>query len=156
MIPGNLVVSIILGISLKKVWSAINVLQFLIYFKIWQFSIPANTEKFINYVQFIARGEFIPKDKIMNKLMNLLHIAKSEDKATNFTRFLIAILVGLIVVAMLVSLLVFLCRNKESRLAKTLIGIKDQIFWNTILRTVIQMYLDLCISAMLVIAAGFN
>ena len=74
VVPGNLVVSIIMGISLKKVWGAVNTLQFLIYFKIWSISFPSNTEKFVNYVAFIARGEFIPKDKIMNKLLAKIRI----------------------------------------------------------------------------------
>ena len=74
VVPGNLVVSIIMGISLKKVWGAVNTLQFLIYFKIWSMSFPANTEKFLNYAAFIARGEFIPKDKIVNKILAKIRI----------------------------------------------------------------------------------
>ena len=37
-----------------------------------------------------------------------------------------------------------------------MIYVKNMIFWNTILRTMIQMYLDFCIGSMIVIAAGFE
>ncbi len=88
-------------------------------------------------VSFIARGEFLPKEKIMNKVLPLLKIPKSNDKTILFTRFLILILVGVAIVATLVTLLVFLCRNRDSRLARAFVNVKDKIFWNIILRTII-------------------
>jgi hypothetical protein len=88
-------------------------------------------------VSFIARGEFLPKEKIMNKVLPLLKIPKSNDKTILFTRFLILILVGVAIVATLVTLLVFLCRNRDSRLARAFVNIKDKIFWNIILRSII-------------------
>jgi hypothetical protein len=88
-------------------------------------------------VSFIARGEFLPKEKIMNKVLPLLKIPKSNDKTILFTRFLIFILVGVAIVATLVTLLVFLCRNRDSRLARAFVNIKDKIFWNIILRSII-------------------
>jgi hypothetical protein len=137
IVPGNFVVGIILGISLKKVWSAVNALQFLIYFRFWHMSFPANTQKLVNFVSYISRGEFIPKEKIINKVLALVRIAKSNDKIVMFTRFLIVILVSVIIMAALVSLLVCLFRNRESRIARALVNLKDKIFWNIILRTVI-------------------
>jgi hypothetical protein len=137
VIPGNIALSIILGISLKKVWSAINVLQFLIYLNQWNLSLPANTDKFVGYIKFIARGEFIPKDKILNKVLPLFRIPQSNDKSIMFTRFLIIILVGVTVVAIVVGLLVYLCRNKNTRLSRELNNVKDKIFWNIIIRTII-------------------
>jgi hypothetical protein len=88
-------------------------------------------------VSFIARGEFLPKEKIMNKVLPLLKIPKSNDKTILFTRFLILIVVGVAIVATLVTLLVFLCRNRDSRLARAFVNIKDKIFWNIILRSII-------------------
>ena len=88
-------------------------------------------------VSFIARGEFLPKEKIMNKVLPLLKIQKSNDKTIMFTRFLIFILVGVTIIATLVTLLVFMCRNRDSRLARAFVNVKDKIFWNIILRTII-------------------
>ena len=88
-------------------------------------------------VSFIARGEFLPKEKIMNKVLPLLKIQNSNDKTIMFTRFLIFILVGVTIIATLVTLLVFMCRNRDSRLARAFVNVKDKIFWNIILRTII-------------------
>lgn len=88
-------------------------------------------------VSFIARGEFLPKEKIMNKVLPLLKIPKSNDKTIMFTRFLIFILVGVAIIATIMTLLVFICRNRDSRLARAFVNVKDKIFWNIILRTII-------------------
>ena len=73
----------------------------------------------------------------MNKVLPLLKIQKSNDKTIMFTRFLIFILVGVTIIATLVTLLVFMCRNRDSRLARAFVNVKDKIFWNIILRTII-------------------
>jgi len=111
VIPGNLVLSILLGISLKKVWQTINILQFLIYFQLWRVNIQANTDKFVDYVAFIARGEFIPKEKIMNKVLAIFHIKETSDKQQVFTRFLIIIVVGVVIIGILVVALIFILRH---------------------------------------------
>jgi hypothetical protein len=54
-----------------------------------------------------------------------------------FTRFLIIILVGIAIVSIIIGILVFLCRNRNNKLSGSLIYVKDKIFWNIILRTII-------------------
>jgi hypothetical protein len=39
-IPGTIVMNILFGISLYKLWTAVNLLQFLIYIKYWNLSPP--------------------------------------------------------------------------------------------------------------------
>ena len=109
----------------------------MIYLKGWNFILPANTDKIIKLTCYVARGEFIPKEKILNYTLALLRIPKSNDKSVIFTRFLIIILATVAIVAALVSLLVYACQKRKSRLARELVNFKDKIFWNTILRTII-------------------
>lgn len=157
VLPGNLIASIVLGVSLKKLWQAINIMQFLIYFQLWSnFEISANAGKFLDYVGFIARGEFIPKEHFISKAMEKLNVTIPKDKAKLFTIFLGAVLLMVAVVATLIWLVVYVVRNQKSWLALQVISMKKQIFWNMILRTLIQMYLDFCIGSMMVIAAGFE
>jgi len=40
--PSTLIVNLLLGISLKKLWSAVNLLQFVTYVDLWKVSLPAN------------------------------------------------------------------------------------------------------------------
>lgn len=153
LIPGNIAVSIILGLSLKKVWSAINVLQFLIYLQLWAITLPANTEKFVWYVAFIARGDFIPKNKIINIVLKM--IGKPGNHADNndsFTRFLIFIIVCIVIMSALIVILAFILKKYPSKLKGFVDLIWHQLFWNTFLRLCIQIYLDFSVQALMVTA----
>ena len=70
--------NILLGISLKKLWSAVNLLQYVTYVDLWTVSLPANLDKFFKKARFFARGDWIPKEKIMGGLH--LSPKSSEDK----------------------------------------------------------------------------
>ena len=64
---GNLIINIILGSSLKYLWSMINTLQFVVFFTEWQnVQIPTNAEMVLFAFRTIALGEFIPYEKIIN------------------------------------------------------------------------------------------
>ena len=68
--PSTLIVNLLLGVSLKKLWSAVNLLQFVTYVNLWKVSLPANLDKFFQKASFFARGDWIPKKQIMG-LFNL-------------------------------------------------------------------------------------
>ena len=68
--PSTLAVNLLVGISLKKLWSAVNLLQFITYVNLWKVSLPANLENFFKKASFFARGDWIPKKQIMG-LFNL-------------------------------------------------------------------------------------
>ena len=75
--PSTLIVNLLLGISLKKLWKAVNLLQFVTYVNLWKVSLPANLDKFFKKASFFARGDWIPKKQIMG-LFNL-NASGSED-----------------------------------------------------------------------------
>jgi len=66
--PGTFIVNLLLGVSLKKLWSAVNLLQFVTYVNLWKVSLPANLNKFFKKASFFARGDWIPKKQIMGLL----------------------------------------------------------------------------------------
>ena len=72
--PSTLIVNLLLGISLKKLWSAVNLLQFVTYVNLWIVSLPVNLENFFKKASFFARGDWIPKKKIMG----LFHLNTSD------------------------------------------------------------------------------
>jgi hypothetical protein len=74
-LPGVIVMNILLGLSLKKLWSAVNILQFLIYVHEWVISPPGNLDMLFTKISFFARGDWIPKDWIMERL----HFASNPD-----------------------------------------------------------------------------
>ena len=68
--PSTLIVNLLLGVSLKKLWSAVNLLQFVTYVNLCKVSLPANLENFFTKASFFARGDWIPKKRIIG-LFNL-------------------------------------------------------------------------------------
>ena len=46
VVPGTIVANVLLGVGLKKLWTAISILQFITYTKLWKISPPANLEMF--------------------------------------------------------------------------------------------------------------
>ena len=93
-------------------------MQFLIYLQLWVITLPANTSKFIDYVAFIARGNFIPKAKIINIFLKLIGIKTDDtDNSNSFTRFLIIIIIGVVVLAVLIVMLALILKKyPKSRL----------------------------------------
>ena len=68
VLGSNVLVNLFLGLSLKKLWNLINVIQFLIYFNQWLLPFPANALIFLNSFEQVANGEFIPTDDIKKRL----------------------------------------------------------------------------------------
>ena len=154
LLPGNVALCIILGFSLQWVWSAVNVMQFLIYLQLWAITLPANTSKFIDYVAFIARGNFIPKAKIINFFFKLIGIKTNDtDNENSFTRFLLIIIIGVVVMAVLIAMLAFILNKyPKSRLKGYVVMMVHKLFWNTFLRMTIQIYLDFSVQAFMITA----
>ena len=121
----------------------------------WAISMPANTLRFIGYVEYLIRLEFIPKEKILNRIMELVKLKQTEDKQKLYTVLLITVAAAVVLLSLFVVLLVVLFQ-KSTTVQYYVMYIKRMIFWNTFLRTWVQMYLDLCMMVMLVIVEAFE
>jgi hypothetical protein len=86
--------------------------------------------------------------------MGLLHVKpkSTEDKQALQTRFLIILLVGLSIITIAVMGLIFACKSCSARIVRLCQQIKQQIFWNAIIRYSLQSYLDFAITASLAVA----
>jgi len=115
-IPGTIIVNILFGISLYKLWTAVNLLQFLIYIKYWKLSPPQNVEKFFEKINFFATLGWLPKKHIISWLG--MSTSEGDDQGLR-TRFLIVIIVALGVFVVLIGVLIFLCKNNESSIKRT-------------------------------------
>jgi len=101
------------GLSLKKLWSAVNILQFLVYAEQLKISPPENLERFFEQVSFFARGDWIPKAQIVNALhIHVLNVHRGDKQGLQ-VRFLILVSVGIIVIAVTASVLVYLCKKQR-------------------------------------------
>jgi len=103
-----LAVNIVIGVNLKAIWDAINIVGFMVQTQKWRMSLPANLEMFISNAAFFARGDFIPKERILARLS----LANEEDdEQTKQSKFFIAI--GIIIgsLAALTGITILLLRR---------------------------------------------
>ena len=135
---GNLVINILIGSSLKQLWTMINTLQFVVFFTEWNIIIPANALMVIETFRTIALGEFIPDDWFTEPLSKPFRQTEEgeENERSNILSNMGVMLVFLtiiIVVSILIVICVKLCKP-GSKLHNLFLKIKQMIFWNTLLR----------------------
>jgi hypothetical protein len=77
----NLVLSFILGVSLKKVWQLMNTLQILVNIPLMSVNLPANVIYMYQTLIELTKFNIIPKDKI-KKYLNKVFIQKNDEGFT--------------------------------------------------------------------------
>ena len=152
---GNIVLNIVLGSSLKLLWGMINTLQFVVFFTDWKVLIPPNALIAIETFRTIALGEFIPYDWLIEPLSEPFKGADDESessRASVLSNMGIMLLFGgiILVLAIAVIILVKLCRNNQKCRA-LFVKLKTKIFWNSILRFILQSYLKNSLAVMFAI-----
>ena len=76
---GSLVVNIVLGASLSKLWKMINTLQFVVFFTDWNnLYAPPNAMIAIDTFKVIALGEFMPKEDIVDGVKEMFGLDGEE------------------------------------------------------------------------------
>ena len=135
---GNLVINILLGSSLKQLWSMINTLQFVVFFTEWNIIIPANALMVIETFRTIALGEFIPYDWLTEPLSEPFQPTEEDEENERSSILsnmgvMLVFLAIIIVVSILIVICVKLCKP-GSKLHNLFLKIKRMIFWNTLLR----------------------
>ena len=152
--PSTLIINLLLGVSLKKLWAAVNLLQFVTYVNLWRVSLPANLQQFFEKASFFARGDWIPKKQIMG-LFNLNSKETGNEQGLQ-TRFLILILVVIAVLTLLILAMIYACRRYSTRIVRICQDQKKKIFWNFLIRYQLQSYLDFSISICLQNSSSTN
>ena len=146
---GNLVINILLGSSLKFLWGMINTLQFVVFFTEWEVIIPLNALFVIETLRTIALGEFIEYGWLTEPLSEPFKSPdeEGEDDEDNSRANVLSnmgimlFFGGVILVLAVVTVLLFRCCKPGQKLYSIGQKIKRKIFWNMILRFVLQSYL---------------
>ena len=60
MLTLNLVLDVLLGSSLKLIWSMVNTLQLIVYLNTLKINLSVQARIFLDKLRVIALGEFIP------------------------------------------------------------------------------------------------
>lgn len=135
------------GIGLRQVWKAVNILQFIIYADDWKISPPSNLQVFFSQGKYFARGEWIPKEAIM-EWAHIKQPGEEGNPQVQQTMFLLLVIAvcGLLAVIIL-SVLMFM---KKCTYCRTLNHFIDRqkkwVIWNGCIRALLQSYLEFAIT----------
>ena len=149
---GNGVLNVVLGTSLKFLWSMLNTLQFIVFFTEWNVQVPANAEIAIKTFRSIALGEFIPFHWLTDPIKEAMKSSEDEDEKANvFSNMGVMLLIGLVL--LLIILPVFLAAKFcGSKLKGYIEKFKKKLMWNSVLRFVLQSYLKNTIACLFAIS----
>ena len=107
----NLTLQILLGASLKLLWSMVNTIQFVVFFTDWPVQIPNNAYTVIEFFRSVALGEFIPKYEVV---VDFVAGPFQNDSGENVVSgFGIMLIFGgiLLIIALLVTIMSRCCRQ---------------------------------------------
>jgi len=108
----------------------------------------------------IALGEFIPFDWLTKPLKEMLKGKESEEGVVNFEEksnvfanmgVMLVILFVMVAVIALIFVCICLCR-RNTRIKNIFLKVKAKIFWNGILRFILQSYLKTTIGSLFAIS----
>ena len=142
-------------------WKVVNVLQFVVYFLIWQVNVPPNANIFIKQVKNLAFFEFLT-DWIFTLLDEKFKDCSDTEKCGNFFEQVAQSALfrnaGVMAVTALCLTLttaalgiLYIVGKYSSKVLSVVVKIKNALFWNTFIRYTLQSTLKLQISAVIVL-----
>ena len=141
MLTLNLILDIILGSSLKFMWSMVNTLQIIVYFNTVKLNISVQAMIFLDKLRIIALGEFIPYDWLTDYFIEQWNVRlESIDKLGSMAFF-----IGGLSCATLLLLLIGKVIKKLGYSQKLIEKIKKKLFWNTFIRSSLQAYIKVLV-----------
>ena len=141
MLTLNLILDIILGSSLKFMWSMVNTLQIIVYFNTVKLNISVQAMIFLDKLRIIALGEFIPYDWLTDYFIEQWNVRlESIDKLGSMAFF-----IGGLSCATLLFLLIGKVIKKLGYSQKLIEKIKKKLFWNTFIRSSLQAYIKVLV-----------
>jgi hypothetical protein len=142
-----LVVNILVSFGLKYVWGMVNLLQFLVFIPMWKLNFPYNALAALNYIKYIALMEFVDTKSIMNSISEGLGIEKGGDNIIENMGLMLLVGGALAVVVLLLGVSVYFFSSNFKRY-KLYRSVRQRIFYNAIIRYVLQSTLKLQIASM--------
>ena len=75
---GNIGVNIVLAVGLKYLWNLVALIQFAIFMREWQFTLPIKADTWLNALRTLALFEFIETEKIREWFEDVFGIESDE------------------------------------------------------------------------------
>ena len=144
---------LLLGVSLKAVWSLVNTLQILIFYTDIKSNLAPHAIQVLDILKTVALFQFIPSswftDRLKATLTDVDLASIGQDNYIESTGNLLIIGLALGLVTVMVLILTLLCK-KSAQFHKVLDFIKMKLFWNSFIRYSLQSYLKLAFANLIV------
>ena len=80
---GNIGVNIVLAVGLKYLWNLVALIQFAIFMREWQFTLPIKADTWLNALRTLALFEFIETEKIREWFEDVFGIESDQICSLN-------------------------------------------------------------------------
>lgn len=125
----NLLIGITAGSSLKHMWKVINVLQFVVYYPLWQVTIPLMAEIAIIEFKKLAYFEFLKEWIFTDEVKEQLGPNSFFESAGVMALGIVFFVIALVMLAVL-----FVVGQRFEFMKVMFIYLKKFLFWNSIIR----------------------
>jgi len=136
---GNLILNLFLAIGLKYLWNMVNLLQFIVFMRVWLVQIPIETDVFLESLKTLALFEFLPTDQIDDYFKEQMGIggAPGEEKSI-FDELAVVIIFACLVFLLLVLLVLLLaCSKMCPKVTACFVSLKKKLFYGVFIRYVL-------------------
>lgn len=135
--------NLFLAAGLKYMWNMVTLLQFVIFMRLWKVDMPVKTKTVLKSVKTLALFEFLPTEKLTDKIQSWFDIDQLSDfdkkeSETLFEKMFVFILMGAAII-FAVCLLVVLraCIKCSTKAHKVYTFLKNKLFYSTFIRYIL-------------------
>ena len=75
----NLILNLILSKGLKHLWGLVNIMQFIVYFPLWELNYTYDVESFLKSARSLALMEFLPTEWFTDSLSDWFNLNSCDD-----------------------------------------------------------------------------
>ena len=171
MITTSLIVAFVLPLAaqiaiksaMNRVWSSFNTLQLLTLLPLMTINFPTNVAMVFEQVEEIVHVKFIPKDKIFafffgesvkdasSAEIKDLVLEKAGFSKENLFASVFMVAFGLAFTSIMIALIYCIYQRAQyywsEKYRNMVTAVKNKLMYNSVLRTFLQSYLSLCVSA---------
>jgi len=125
---GNLILNLVLGFGLKYLWNMVNLLQFVVFMRVWFILIPTKSDVFLQALKSLALFEFLSTDQIdkyMHEWFGVERGAHTDEVKSVFDDlFLVVIASGVVGLLFLILIVFCVCSRVCGKCARCVQSLK--------------------------------
>jgi len=145
MLVTNIMLSAVLGIAMKQIWTLINTLQILVLVPKLNIELPENVKLTLTGLFDISNVKIIPQEYV-KKGMSFV-FGNEEDSEGSDIDDLILIFIGMLAFVIILTVAYLITRRFSLSVRALIEGVIRKIFFNMIITAFLKAYLRLSLSS---------